>query len=193
MDWAVAFFRGQALCTTAAVLGGKSLASQISEKIVHTNSSLLICNEFSCTYIVFLIKMFITLFTGSGCSLRWNSLYHFRHSVLPLVSRVIGCIVLHAVSIYLIYLNTDETMRIREHYWKFNHHNHMNSPIESSWLVSMFRVFKIFSHCWVSTLIRLLFSVVGIFLQFVKIQKFSHISILYLKNINLVLLEFVKS
>jgi putative Ca2+/H+ antiporter (TMEM165/GDT1 family) len=28
------FFRGQALCTTAAVIGGKSLASQISEKIV---------------------------------------------------------------------------------------------------------------------------------------------------------------
>lgn len=27
-------FRGQALCTTAAVIGGKSLASQISEKMV---------------------------------------------------------------------------------------------------------------------------------------------------------------
>ncbi|ONK73373.1 uncharacterized protein A4U43_C04F30640 [Asparagus officinalis] len=32
---------GQALCTTAAVLGGKSLASQISEKMVALSSGLL--------------------------------------------------------------------------------------------------------------------------------------------------------
>ncbi|XP_022735743.1 GDT1-like protein 4, partial [Durio zibethinus] len=32
---------GQALCTTAAVLGGKSLASQISEKIVTLSSGVL--------------------------------------------------------------------------------------------------------------------------------------------------------
>lgn len=32
------WFRGQALCTTAAVLGGKSLASQISEKMVSKQS-----------------------------------------------------------------------------------------------------------------------------------------------------------
>lgn len=35
-------FRGQALCTAAAVLGGKSLASQTSEKIVSTCSSLVL-------------------------------------------------------------------------------------------------------------------------------------------------------
>jgi len=37
--------RAQALCTTAAVLGGKSLASQISEKMVGTK---LIHFSYSC-------------------------------------------------------------------------------------------------------------------------------------------------
>ncbi|KAH7516569.1 hypothetical protein FEM48_Zijuj10G0149000 [Ziziphus jujuba var. spinosa] len=45
---------GQALCTTAAVLGGKSLASQISEKIVALSGGLL--------FIVFGIQSFLSPF-----------------------------------------------------------------------------------------------------------------------------------
>ncbi|KAL6577694.1 hypothetical protein OROMI_010022 [Orobanche minor] len=47
---------GQALCTTAAVLGGKSLASQISEKILHS------LEEFSS-----LFSEFNPFFQQSGC------------------------------------------------------------------------------------------------------------------------------
>jgi putative Ca2+/H+ antiporter (TMEM165/GDT1 family) len=39
-------FRGQALCTTAAVVGGKSLASQISEKMVIFRNCVKITNLF---------------------------------------------------------------------------------------------------------------------------------------------------
>lgn len=45
------FTRGQALCTTAAVLGGKSLASQISEKFVNDESCGFV--SFFAVYILF--------------------------------------------------------------------------------------------------------------------------------------------
>lgn len=50
--WYVFFHSAQALCTTAAVVGGKSLASQISEKIVALSGGVL--------FIVFGIQSFLS-------------------------------------------------------------------------------------------------------------------------------------
>ncbi|BBG94445.1 Uncharacterized protein family UPF0016 [Prunus dulcis] len=51
---------GQALCTTAAVLGGKSLASQISEKIVILCTSILVALSGGVLFIVFGIQSFLS-------------------------------------------------------------------------------------------------------------------------------------
>lgn len=72
------------MCTTAAVVGGKSLAKQISERLVinhpFTSSPRLIKHSN--------IKVLYN-FYHADCTLRWSSFHYFWNPVGPLSSGVI--------------------------------------------------------------------------------------------------------
>ena len=83
--------RAQALCTTAAVLGGKSLATQISEKMVRTE---LVSNSFSVMALVPVsCEVWNTLHLSRclscrvGGTVKWSTLPAIRHHVIALRAR----------------------------------------------------------------------------------------------------------
>lgn len=90
------FNRGQALCTTAAVIGGKSLASQISEKIVIMEFILLSWQISNVVYVSFFQAVCdISLtFCDIGCTLGRSSFHWFWDPVFPCNSWIVRSMIL---------------------------------------------------------------------------------------------------